>query len=343
MGSTFASTAILSYELDEQLADLVPRLGEADARRVYELSCSAIGTLGDVSAAVGGGVGFNRRHEFYFARNDEDATDRRREFEMRHALGFRIALLTRNEIESLFPFSRPLATRSSEAAEVDPVRFTRALLNRAAGGGVRIFTDTVTTYAPGNAVELATESGGEIQARHVVFATGYETKRFADIPGAKLTSTYVVATEPLAATPGWPEGAVICEAGNPYSYMRKTDDGRLLYGGEDEPFADPAAMRAALPAKVNLMAERLQAMFPELRFRVDAAWAAVFSSTVDGLPFIGPHPDFPGASFALGYGGNGITFAAIATDILTDQILGRDTPDARLFRFGRSAGTDEEA
>ena len=39
--------------------------------------------------------------------------------------------------------------------------------------------------------------------------------------------------------------------------------------------------------------------------------------------------------FALGYGGNGITFSVIAAKIITDLYLGRPNPDADIFRFDR--------
>lgn len=40
-------------------------------------------------------------------------------------------------------------------------------------------------------------------------------------------------------------------------------------------------------------------------------------------------------TFALGFGGNGITHGAIAAEIIRDQILPRPNAAARLFRFDR--------
>ena len=47
------------------------------------------------------------------------------------------------------------------------------------------------------------------------------------------------------------------------------------------------------------------------------------------------HPRFPHAYFALGYGGNGITFSLIAAEIIRDNFLGKKNRDAHIFRFGR--------
>ncbi len=57
--------------------------------------------------------------------------------------------------------------------------------------------------------------------------------------------------------------------------------------------------------------------------------------TPDSLPYIGPHRLYPGHLFALGYGGNGMTFGALAARMLLEQWQGIRSPDHRLFRFGR--------
>jgi glycine/D-amino acid oxidase-like deaminating enzyme len=50
---------------------------------------------------------------------------------------------------------------------------------------------------------------------------------------------------------------------------------------------------------------------------------------------MGRHPSFPRAYFALGFGGNGITFSQIAARILVDMFLERENRDAKIFQFDR--------
>ncbi len=71
------------------------------------------------------------------------------------------------------------------------------------------------------------------------------------------------------------------------------------------------------------------------RFRPAYRWAGTFAQTQDGLPYIGEHPRWPGVWFALGYGGNGITFSVLAAKIITAAVSGTPHPAARLFRFDR--------
>ena len=57
--------------------------------------------------------------------------------------------------------------------------------------------------------------------------------------------------------------------------------------------------------------------------------------TPDSLPYIGAHRRYPGHLFALGYGGNGMTFGFLAARMLREQWQGVRSDDHRLFRFGR--------
>jgi glycine/D-amino acid oxidase-like deaminating enzyme len=112
-------------------------------------------------------------------------------------------------------------------------------------------------------------------------------------------------TEPLESTTGWPDRCLVWETGRPYIYIRETDDGRLMVGGEDEPCAE---------------------------CHRSASW---FRKKV---PIIGAHDDQPGIWYALGYGGNGISFSVIAAMLLRDAIGGRVNPDAEIFAGGLRVG-----
>ena len=57
--------------------------------------------------------------------------------------------------------------------------------------------------------------------------------------------------------------------------------------------------------------------------------------TPDGLPYIGTHRRYPRHLFALGYGGNGMTFGFLAGRLLLDVVRGIRNPDLELFAFSR--------
>ena len=108
-----------------------------------------------------------------------------------------------------------------------------------------------------------------------------------------------------------------------------------MMGGEDEEFRDPAKRDRLLPRKTERLSKRFRELFPALDMQVAFAWAGTFGETKDGLAYIGEHPDWPSSYFALGYGGNGITYSVLAAEIIRDALLDRRNADAELFRFDR--------
>jgi glycine/D-amino acid oxidase-like deaminating enzyme len=177
-----------------------------------------------------------------------------------------------------------------------------------------------------------------IRARRVVFATGYETPEFLGFPGrslCKLKSTYALASEPVGDVGGWHDRCLIWETARPYFYARTAPGGVVMVGGEDEPFVAAGPRDQLIPDKARALAGKFRALFPGTPITPACAWAGTFAETKDGLPYIGSVPQFPKGHFALGYGGNGITFSLIAAEIIRDLVLGRRNDDARLFRFGR--------
>jgi glycine/D-amino acid oxidase-like deaminating enzyme len=180
-----------------------------------------------------------------------------------------------------------------------------------------------------------TDPGFKVTARHVVFATGYESVEFRPRHIATLKSTFAFVTRPLATFDGWWEECLIWETARPYLYLRTTPDGRALVGGEDIPFRNPAHRDRLIPKKTEKLAACFREMFPKIDLEVAYPWAGTFAETKDGLAYIGSLPDFPRYLFVLGFGGNGITYAAVAAEIIRDQLLQRPNPAARLFRFDR--------
>jgi glycine/D-amino acid oxidase-like deaminating enzyme len=251
--------------------------------------------------------------------------------------GFEVELLGRVAIEARSSFSRAAALVTGEAAQIDVYRFTHRLLMLNLARGLRVFADTeIARYENHqNGVVLQTAGGRRIQARHVVFATGYDAAHILKRGVVQLSSTYVAISKPIERFDGWPDTCLIWETARPYLYLRTTDDGRALIGGQDEPFADPAWRDSLLPEKTALLVGLFRAMFPRIPFEVETSYAGTFGKTSDGLAYIGAVPEFPHGYFALGFGGNGITFSIVAADIVRDSIRGIGNADAPIFSFDR--------
>ena len=184
-------------------------------------------------------------------------------------------------------------------------------------------------------ITLKSARGPFIRARRVVMALGYEIPRPLRRDIVKLSSTYALVSEPVAGWTGWEDRCLVWESARPYHYLRTTGDGRVMIGGEDEPFRDPARRDRMLPRKVQRLSQRLAKMLPAFRAEPAFGWTGTFGSTGDGLPYIGEWTQAPGRIFALGYGGNGITFGAIAAEVVRGLCLGEPAEEGRLYRMDR--------
>ena len=253
------------------------------------------------------------------------------EAEIRRTAGLAATFLSRADMREAYGIDRA-AIRSQGNLTLDPRKLTAGLLLRATERGARFFAPVEAKgfAARKDGVDVTTDDGRTIAARHVVLATGYELMDI--VPGAphSIISTWAIATRPQKRAL-WPERALMWEASDPYLYLRATDDGRVICGGEDEEFQDEDQRDALIAEKSARIAAKLKVLLPGLDTRPDFAWAGSFGTTATGLPYIGALPDRPRIFAVMGYGGNGITYARIAAELVTTAILGGKDPDTDLF------------
>lgn len=336
-GSTAASTGLLSYENDVPLHRLIRKVGEPHAVRSYVLSLEAVRKFPDLARRAGDDCGFARKESLYLASTERDLAGLRMEYETRQRHGFKVEWWSQADVSEATTLPHWGGICMRDAAQIDTYRFTNGLIARARRKGLRAFDRTAVTNcrAMKRSVELITSRGTRVRARKVVVATGYEALSHLRGAPTALHSTYAAISEPVADFAGWPKQRLIWETARPYVYLRTSEDGRAIIGGYDEPFRDPVRRDRLLPRKTHLLARKFATLFPRIDFEVAYAWTGTFAETPDGLPYIGEHPDHPRMYFALGYGGNGITFGLIAAEIIADLHRGRRNDDAAIFRFGR--------
>ena len=337
-GSTAATTALIQYEIDTHLVDLIERVGAEHAVRSYQLCLDAVRAIEALATSGGDGCGWRTTRSLYLASRRRDRRSLEHECLARRSAGIAVELLDARDIRERFSFSRPAALLSAMAGEVDAYRLTHKLLAEAAASGLEIYDRTLVAkyLSDADGVELRTGDGHRVRARKAVFATGYETPAFLDQSIVGLHSTFAFATAPLASFDGWGEDrCLIWETARPYFYARTTRDGRAIVGGADTPFATAHKRDRLLERRTTKLEEQFGKMFPAIPCDVDWRWGGTFGETDDGLPYIGTARQFPNGYFALGYGGNGITFSWIAAGILLDLFRGRDNPDAEIFGFDR--------
>ncbi|MDB5340242.1 MAG: hypothetical protein JWN70_5861 [Planctomycetaceae bacterium] len=335
-GSTAASTGLLLYEIDKPLIELIQHVGERHAVHAYRRGVTAILELEELTSELGPQCDFVRRNALYLASEPLDFIDLTSEHQCRQHFGFNVSLLSAEGLKTLCGLQAHGALYSTGDAEVNPYSLTHSLVTRAQKNGLRAFAETrvIQTDDVAGGVKLQTDAG-LIEAKQVVFATGYFAAPILSSASAELLTSYVVTSQPLPRIDRWPDDCLIWETADPYFYLRRTADGRAMIGGEDTPYSKDHQDDQLLSEKAERLAKRFRTMFPGSDFQPEYVWGGTFAETKDGLPFIGRAVGHDRIYHALGYGGNGITFSMIAARLIRDLILRRPNDDADVFRFGR--------
>jgi glycine/D-amino acid oxidase-like deaminating enzyme len=326
LGSTAASTAMLLWEIDRPLSELVKLYGFERAVRCYRASLQAARGLQALILESRLRCQMRPRQSLYLAAR-EATDDLRGEARLREKAGLPGHFLDHPILLELFEIARAGAILSPFAADTNPVLLTQGLLQIAVSRGARLFSANAVKFdAGGSAVFIALENGSMIEAQHLVLATGYALPNDIHPTVERVASSFAIATR---AQPQniWRGGALIWEAGENYHYARTTEAGRIIFGGEDDhDRTEPAERDRALPEKAERLARRLKALWPRAQPEVDLKWGGTFDATRDGLPLIGRIPGFKNTYAAYGYGGNGITFSHLAAQLISDLTGGRTSP-----------------
>jgi glycine/D-amino acid oxidase-like deaminating enzyme len=351
-GSTAASTALLMQEPDDDFGDLARRYGRARARRIWQLSRAATREFVDAIRQLNIECDLVERDSVYYALTNDAASRLEAEHRRRRQADIGGTWLTRTQLKDATGVNGAAGVRTHGNAQVDPYRCCLGFVSAAVDRGAQIFerSPVRTIRKSGDGVVVVTPRGS-IRADRAVVATGYATPYFKPLAARfRMLHTYVVATRRLRASERRRIGlgpVMVWETGWPYHYARWTPDHRLMLGGGDRTQRRSARdRRRAFLEGTTSVVEYFAKLYPSLdelwrsrsggaRAVFEYAWEGLFAMTPDGLPYIGPHRRYPGHLFALGYGGNGMTFGFLASKLLLDWFRGNRSADHDLFAFSR--------
>ena len=117
-------------------------------------------------------------------------------------------------------------------------------------------------------------------------------------------------------------------------FVRWLGEDRVLVAGADQP-AVPAQLRdRAIVQRTGQLMYELSLIYPAISGTApEWGWSFRFDETVDGLPYIGAHRNFPRHLFALGLGRNGAAASWLAARILLRHIRGEPAKGDESLRF----------
>jgi glycine/D-amino acid oxidase-like deaminating enzyme len=340
-GSTAASSALLLQEPDLELSQLEDRYGARTSRRMWQLSRESLYSLVALLRRLGIRCDLKQADAIYYAVDARAAARLRAEYERRDRYGFETEWMGSGDLRRATGISAHGAIRTPGAAQFDPYRACLGVVQAAAAEGARVFERSRVRriVSDRDRVRLWTRDG-MLECEQVVIATGYATPQFRPLAGRfRMYRTYVLATEPIARRDRRELGlgdVMVWDSARPYHYARWTPEHRLLVGGGDRPQRPGALGRPRFTAAIAQLRAHFEMRFPALATVATAfAWEGLFATTPDTLPYIGPHRRYPRHWFALGYGGNGMTFSFLAARLLLERWQHRVSRDHGLFEFGR--------
>lgn len=336
-GSSTSSTALLQYEIDVPLHKMIKMMPEENAVLAYRSCLDSISDIREVLRKVHADADFEHVPSVFYASNGRGLDLIREEFAIRKKYGLPCEFLTRKELKAAYGIKAPGALVNDTAAQMDPYAAAGEIVSyHMREKCLNVFTHTTVTECTPieNGYMLKTAAGNTVKCDYVIIAAGFESGKFLPKQVMELTSTYALISDPVPEGSLWREKALIWETREPYLYIR-TDGQRIIVGGEDENFQNPRRRDKLLRSKTETLAKKFSKLFPDIPFRTDMSWCGTFSSTKDGLPFIGPWNQGDRMLYALGYGGNGITFSMIAAQILRNHLTGVPDKRAQVLGFDR--------
>jgi len=277
-----------------------------------------------------------------FARRDADAVRAlRKEYQARRDAGLEYGWLTPAALMRATAIARAGGAIRAQSATFDPFRACLGLMAAAVQRRAAVFEQSPVARirAGRRRVEIAT-ARGRITAQAVLVATGAPLSDLRALRRhLKRLHAYAVVTEPLPAIVRRELGAraaALRDTDAPPHFLRWLKDERVLFAGADQPVMPDRSREKVLVQRAGQLMYELSTLYPAISgTRAEWAWDFEHQETVDGLPYVGTHRNFPRHLFALGHGRHGSGIAWLAARLLLRTFQGAPAKGDELFGFSR--------
>ncbi|MEM7469850.1 MAG: FAD-binding oxidoreductase [Pseudomonadota bacterium] len=306
-----------TFNLDPQ--DLAKSIGLPDAKRLFSMAQDAAALTRDLATQHAPDAGY-KTGVIHADRFDADArlTHRRLEATEREFGDTKTRRLDRDEIAALLGTDLYAGgTLNLSGGHLHPLRYALGLARACLAAGVKVHElSRVHQITPGKPVVVKTDQG-QVSANHVIVATnGYGTGLDRGTRARVMPiNNFIVATEPLGALASTILSEDHCAYDDRFvvNYYRKSEDGRLLFGGgESYGYRFPRD----IAAKIR---KPMLAVFPQLKnTKIDYAWGGTLAITMSRLPYLARST--PEILVASGYSGTGVALAGLAGKLMAEAV-----------------------
>ena len=278
----------------------------------------------------------------HVVRRDADAVRRlRREYDARRAAGFDHTWMTAAALAKEASLDGGAAIRTRGFA-FDPFRACLGFADSAADSGRRRCSSghPCDASAPAASESKSPPGRARCERRRSSLPPAPRSRICARSGAISIRSrVYAVVTESLPAAVRRELGrraAALRDSASPPHFLRWLKDDRAMFAGADQaPVPLRARDKMLLQRSGQLMYE-LSTIYPAISgARPEWSWDVTHDTTVDGLPYVGLHRNFPRHLFALGHGRHGAAVAWLAARLLLRQFQGAPDKGDELFGFSR--------
>ncbi|TPG26422.1 NAD(P)/FAD-dependent oxidoreductase [Variovorax guangxiensis] len=250
---------------------------------------------------------------------------------MREAFGYATRMMSAEEVRNDYCDEREMvgAMFEAEGVGIHPLKFTFGLLRKARALGVKVHTGSpVQGWETIDGVHHLRTPGGIVRARRVAICTGGYTGQ-ALTPLLKnrimpILSNSVV-TRPLTdaelAATRFQSHTFLTDTRTLRFYYRLLKGNRLQLGSR----SSVSGADAEDPVHLRLLTEAIARKFPPLAgIQIDHSWWGWVDMSHDMMPRITQPDGHKSIWYAVGYGGNGVSFSTWAGKRLAERVAGKD-------------------
>lgn len=314
------------------------------------LASEAIARWPGLSEELAADLHYRQGGNLLLAENDEEAAHLVDFVREQQALGFHdVCLLDHNATHEVAPAldAHIIASSYSPAdGQADPPLTTRAFAAAAQRYGAIYWQHTIVKHllVSGQRVTGVETDRGPVEAAQVVLAAGAWSDELAAGAGLPLPIK-TLALQMLLSTPAPTHilAPVLGTLGRALS-LKQLPNGAFFLGGGWP--GDPSPDRLACTtrsASIDGNWHNACAVVPAVAHQeIARAWCGLEAASIDGIPFIGPAPDFTNLTLALGFSGHGFAISPAVGRAVADQLTGHAVPELNGLSPARIASFSPE-
>ncbi len=321
-GSTGGTTSHINTMLDNNYSMIEEDFGLEVSKLVGQATKQSIEFIHACTQKYSIDCDFEYKTGYLYAQNDKEEKELTSIYEASKRA--EVAVSDSGTIPVPIPFQKAIAFHRQ--AQIHPVKYLHGLATEfLKQGGIILENTFIKEHSKEGDTFISIADSRKIKSKQIVYATHIP-------PGLNILHmrcapyrSYVLAVQ--LSDNAYPSDLAY-DMKDPYHYFRShtIDDVQyMIVGGDDHKtgHGNPQDSYRSLEDYV-----RKHFNIASIEYK----WSSQFYESADGLPYIGKLPGAEnGVYCATGFSGNGITYGAFSGILLSDLLLGKETPYEKIF------------